>query len=637
MTTPPKWIALPLAVLAVAGCTSTPAKDLPPADAVARQLATALSSGDLTTLPATTPSAQVQSDYATVMAGMDGLRPTVVAGQPTYDTKAATARVPLEQRLLLGGGAWTYTTTATLQLVDGAWKVRWAPDVVAPDVTDATRLRHARTLPPRAAINGGDGQALVQQTRAWRVGIDKANLSPGAWAPTATAIAKAVGIDPVAYGKRVAAAGPKAFVPAITLRDGAVPDAAKTIGGAAIVPTELPLGPSQTFAAGLLGTAGEATPAAVKATQGDVLPGDVVGLSGLQKRYDAQLRGTVGHRVELVARKGATPSPSPSAPATPADGASTSPAPLKVLHSTDPKPGTTLATSLDRTLQEKAEQVLATQKGIASLVVVKVGSGDILAAANAPAAGATPTATTGRLAPGSTFKVVTSLALLRKGMTPDTKVPCTASLAVNGRTFTNYSDFPASKVGNITLADALASSCNTAFISQAPKLGAGDLASAAASLGLGVDHDAGYASFFGSVPPASDPVTRAADMIGQGTVEASPMAMAAVAASVASGKTVVPWLVAAQKPTSTAAPLTAAEAQQLQQMMRHVVTDGSGTVLAGTMDGAKTGTAEYGTATPPRTHAWMIAWNQQYAVAAMVNDGESGSKTAAPLITALFS
>ena len=66
------------------------------------------------------------------------------------------------------------------------------------------------------------------------------------------------------------------------------------------------------------------------------------------------------------------------------------------------------------------------------------------------------------------------------------------------------------------------------------------------------------------------------------------------------------------------------------------VDSGTGKSLKGIMTGAKTGTAEYGRAVPPRTHAWMISWNQNHAVAAMVNDGASGSGTAAPLIKALF-
>ena len=44
-------------------------------------------------------------------------------------------------------------------------------------------------------------------------------------------------------------------------------------------------------------------------------------------------------------------------------------------------------------------------------------------------------------------------------------------------------------------------SCNTALIGQRDKLGDGDLAEAAAALGVGVDHDLGFPAYFGQVPP----------------------------------------------------------------------------------------------------------------------------------------
>jgi cell division protein FtsI/penicillin-binding protein 2 len=70
-------------------------------------------------------------------------------------------------------------------------------------------------------------------------------------------------------------------------------------------------------------------------------------------------------------------------------------------------------------------------------------------------------------------------------------------------------------------------------------------------------------------------------------------------------------------------------------MFRAVVTDGSGAFLQDVPGGpvsAKTGTAEYGKDSPPRTHAWMVAAQGDLAVAVFVADGESGSQTAGPLL-----
>jgi cell division protein FtsI/penicillin-binding protein 2 len=124
-------------------------------------------------------------------------------------------------------------------------------------------------------------------------------------------------------------------------------------------------------------------------------------------------------------------------------------------------------------------------------------------------------------------------------------------------------------------------------------------------------------------------------MIGQGKVQASALAMASVVASVSAGQTVLPQLVEGASATPKGEPLTRAEAAQLRQMMRAVVTEGSGRVLGG-LSGpaviAKTGTAEYGSSTPLKTHAWMVAAQGDLAVAVFVNDGESGSRTAGPLL-----
>ena len=112
--------------------------------------------------------------------------------------------------------------------------------------------------------------------------------------------------------------------------------------------------------------------------------------------------------------------------------------------------------------------------------------------------------------------------------------------------------------------------------------------------------------------------------------------MAAVAGSVAAGRTVVPRLLADTDVTAQPSePLTAREAAFLQDLMRGVVRAGSGAFLAdvpGAPVLAKTGTAEFGDDEPLRTHAWMIAAQGDLAVAVFVEVGESGSRTAGPVL-----
>jgi cell division protein FtsI/penicillin-binding protein 2 len=132
-------------------------------------------------------------------------------------------------------------------------------------------------------------------------------------------------------------------------------------------------------------------------------------------------------------------------------------------------------------------------------------------------------------------------------------------------------------------------------------------------------------------------------MIGQGTVLASPFAMATVAASVSAGRAVLPVLLPEHQVEQTAPekPLSGAEAATLRSLMRAVVTSGSGRFLLDVPGqvGAKTGTAEYGepdaTGSLP-THAWMIATRGDLAVAVFVGTGVSGSRTAGPVLEAFL-
>jgi cell division protein FtsI/penicillin-binding protein 2 len=468
----------------------------------------------------------------------------------------------------------------------------------------------------------------------FRIGIDKSKVSGQTARSSAVRLARLVKINSKAYAAKVAAAGGSAFVPAIVLRMDApeVPlgSEIRAIPGALSIKTGQMLAPSSGFARPIIGTVGEATQETVDESGGAVVAGDQVGLSGLQKRYDAQMRGTPGVQVRLSAAKpsssSASPSPTPSPAATPEP---------VVIFEVKPVAGMPLTTTLNIGLQKLAERTLAGTKPASALVAIRPSTGAIVTAANGEGNRGQSLATVGRAAPGSTFKVVSTLALLRADLTPRSTVRCSPTVTVDGRKFSNYSDYPASQQGMITLQTALAQSCNTAFIGQRGQLDRSSLAEAAGSLGFGIDYDVGFPSFFGAVPNDPTATGRAAAVIGQGKVEASPMTMAAVAASVAAGKTVIPHLLAGQQATSKGKPLTDQEARQLRELMQAVVTEGSGRVL-GNLPGpevlAKTGTAEYGTAEPLKTHAWMIATQGDLAVAVFVNDGKSGSATAGPLL-----
>ena len=592
------------------------------ADDVVAGLVAGLQKLDLTGTSLSTPPANATTELKTIFAGMDDIVPAVESAGVQYAPDGKTASAHLNYNYPVGQAGLQYTTNVQLENADGNWVVTWAPTVVHETLSDKTRLRHQRTWPKRAAINDREGVALVEERTVYQVGIDKSKSEESTWEAAAAQLAQLLGVDVNSYTQKVLTGGAKQFVVAKTISSqDQIPSTVSSIPGAFVKESSSSVAPSDTFAAGLLGKVGNPSKEQVDKSEGALMTSDMVGVTGLQERYDKELRGVPKVTVDIVARSGAE-------------------AETTTLFSQESSVGSPIQLSLDRAMQEKAESVLSQQvgdSGLASLVVLDVKDGGVLAAANSKAAGEYPYATFGKYAPGSTFKVVSSLALLRSGLRPDSTVQCPATMQIGDHTLKNYDGYPEDKTGSITLTQAVANSCNTAFGSNTDKVTPEKLKEAAGSLGVGTDYDAGFSSNFGKVEPANSPLDLAISMIGQGGIEMSPLGMASVSASVASGETRIPWLVKGHEAKSTATPLTQDEATQLQTLMKAVVNEGSGSVVKGVMTGAKTGTAEFGDAASDSAHAWMIAWNDKYAVAAFVQDGQSGSATAGPLINAMFS
>jgi cell division protein FtsI/penicillin-binding protein 2 len=604
--------------------------DSDPAADLASELAAALSDHSLGEVPLTDEAAR--DAFAELVSPLDEVPVAVeVAGveQPeATGDEPRTATATLSWQWDIGGpDLWTYDTPAALVEGEDGWQVEWSPATLAPDLVEGDTLGLRTLTPDRGDITGADGAVLVTERPVLRYGLDKTKVEGTQVARSARRIARILDVDAAAYVERAEAMGAEAFVEAVVLREEdalEVLPAFRKVPGALAVNDTLPLAPSRDFAAALLGRVGAATAEVVEESDGAIVAGDEVGLSGLQARYDEQLRGASGRAV--VARS--------------ADDR------LRTLVEVPAVDGADLATTIAPALQDKAEAALATLGDGApasALVAIRPSDGAVLATANGAGAEGADLADTGQYAPGSTFKVVSSLALLRSGLAPGDRVACPATTTVDGRSFKNYDDYPASSVGEITLAQAVAQSCNTAFIGNVDRLADGDLAAAAQALGLGTDHDLGFPVYFGQVPPPETETGAAADLIGQGTVLASPFAMATVAASVAAGRAVLPTLLPDHQVEQTAisAPLTGGEAATLRSLMRGVVTTGSGRFLLDVpgVDGAKTGTAEYGEpdasgALP--THAWMIAVRGDLAVAVFVGTGVSGSQTAGPVLEAFL-
>jgi cell division protein FtsI/penicillin-binding protein 2 len=583
-------------------------------DAAAERAVTAYAAAwterDVSAVPFAEPTAV--ADFTAATAGLGDAPVAVRAG--TVERRGASATSTLDVTWTLPGSTpWRYAVPVTVMERSGRWVVAppregsyWHPELKVGDTMAVERVTGTR-----GDLLDRGGAALMPMGTVYPVQLDPTRATVA----TARALADVVDEPADALVARLEAAqkaGSKAPIPVVTYREvdfAERQDRLDALKGVIYPRTKQPLAATRSFGQPLLGTYGEVTAEVVKESDGRYVAGDRAGLSGLQGQYDATLAGRPGVRV--VSSTG------------------------KVLFEKAATGGTDVQTTLDPRVQEAAEGALtATGSTPSALVALDVPSGQVLAVANSPSSGF-DRASTGRYAPGSSFKVATAYAYLTRGITsPEATVPCPPTVVVDGRAFRNYEG---ESLGTTTFRTDFAKSCNTAFVGLAGRLGDDDLTESAKALGVGADWADGVGvagAFAGSVPPNDGATDKAAASIGQGRVEASPLAMAVMVGSVARGSYVPPVLVQRDDPAPSPTALDSGAAADVRSMMREVVTGGTATVLEDTAGGAvsgKTGTAEFGDRTPPQTRAWFVGVQGTLAFAVLVEEGKSGGSVAAPV------
>ncbi len=118
----------------------------------------------------------------------------------------------------------------------------------------------------------------------------------------------------------------------------------------------------------------------------------------------------------------------------------------------------------------------------------------------------------GQYPPGSTFKVLTSTALIARALIAVSPASCPPTITVDGETFHNASPDEAAS----TLGQAFTISCNTAFIGLATAhLNAAAFPATAALYGLNHRTQIGIPALMANVPKPSDEAELAASSIGQ--------------------------------------------------------------------------------------------------------------------------
>jgi hypothetical protein len=344
-------------------------------------------------------------------------------------------------------------------------------------------------------------------------------------------------------------------------------------------------------------------------------------LDGLRDKYGERAGGTAGIELRVVRGKQSTAKKLSD---------------KTLLELSEGTPGT-VKTTLDPDLQAAAEEQVA-ERPRASVVLTRASTGEILAVANS--GHGFNTAFQGSLAPGSTMKVITSSLLIEKGLaSADKPHPCPKYFSYGGWKFQNDDKF---SIKGGTFKASFARSCNTAFISQAPKLADGDLTAQAKEVfGLSMDNWAiGVPSFDGAVPVQGD-ASKAASLIGQGGVRMNPLNMASVAATVKSGSFHQPYLVApsvdGRKLATASRTLSAGTLAQLRELMNYTARYGTAAeAMAGVSGdvGAKTGSAEVDGQKKP--NGWFTAYRGDLAAAGVVQSGGHGGDTAGPIVAALL-
>lgn len=264
--------------------------------------------------------------------------------------------------------------------------------------------------------------------------------------------------------------------------------------------------------------------------------------------------------------------------------------------------------------------------------------------------------------PGSTFKVVTAAAALESGeFTPQSTFQDVGELELplTDETVENFGGGTCVGGGDISFAEALRVSCNTTFARLGLQVH-NEITSMADALGFNepLPFDVGTeAALVPRIPDDEEPF-RAFQGIGQGSVVATPLQMAVVAATVGNGGVVPrPRLVAEviepsggivrrYSPESLGRAMSRSTASQLTELMTAVVETGTGTAaqISGLQIAGKTGTAQ--TVEGQSPHAWFIAFapanNPRIAVAVIVENGgtlgseATGGAVAAPVARAVI-
>lgn len=360
----------------------------------------------------------------------------------------------------------------------------------------------------------------------------------------------------------------------------------------------------------------------------------ILGKNGIEQRYDQLLRGSDGRRFRLFDAQGRRIGEDE-----------------RIIP---PTQGSNLVLTIDRSLQELAQEALGPRIG--SVVVMKPHSGEVLALVTYPRfdpnrfIGPGGNREVQRLsrdvrspflnrpvqsaaAPASTFKIVMSTAVLEENAFPlDEEIDCTGQFPFGNRVFNDWLEFGH---GPVNLAQALAQSCNIFYYTMGTsRLSLDQIIDYSYRLGLGsttgIDISGEVA---GLVPsPAWKEQNRNSRWvggdtvnlsIGQGYLQVTPLQMAVMMSTLVNdGIAKRPYILSEVRNPITGniesrvqpemvrdAELRPETLRNIRSHMREVITDGTAEVVITTRaveSAGKTGTGQVGI--QERYHSWFVAY-----------------------------
>ena len=583
-------------------------------DPTARAYLRAWENGDYEAMKAMSLSAPASfvEIYESIPDDLEATEYAFELGNVTAEGDSAVAEFEAHW-ILEGLGNLRYRSLLDLERRDDKWMVAWSPESIHPDFSAESSFERTRSWPQRGQIQGFDGNPITEERRMVVVGVEPRRVNDRA--AMIQVLVEHLQVDPAKVNADLNQPGLRDdwFLPVAEItaeRYEEVRPIIYPVPGLVFQNRQQRLPPTPEFARHVLGTVGEVTAEGLESLGNPYRAGDRVGRSGLEAAFEKQLAGTPAMELRI-----STP-----------DGTNN-----KVLLSNDGEPAENVRSTLSVPVQQAAEAALDGVTQPAAIVVVDSATSEVRAAVSRPI-NEFNRAFGGRYPPGSSFKVVTAGTLLKSGVTPGQGASCPPTINVGGRSFRN---FEGEALGQTDFRQIFVHSCNTGFIDLSSRLDDHILVEGAEAFGFNRDYDFPLNVAGGSYPEPRDSTEKAASVIGQGRVLASPLHMATVAGAAAGGGWQAPRLTAGDPSEKLA--MEAAVGDNLKSLMAAVVAEGTGTraQVPGKQIGGKTGTAEFGNDRPPQTHAWFIGFTGEYAFAVLVEGGGVGGQVAAPIASRL--